>query len=40
MGDEEWVNWNAQEDEAWYEQLQRDFGLNARRDIQETSAVD
>lgn len=38
MGDEEWVNWNAQEDEAWYEQVQRDFGLNARRDIRAASA--
>ena len=38
MGDEEWVNWNAQEDEAWYEQVQREFGLNARRDIRATSA--
>jgi NAD(P)-dependent dehydrogenase (short-subunit alcohol dehydrogenase family) len=33
MGDEEWVNWNAQDDETWYKQVQRDFGLNARRSI-------
>src|SRR5690242_15867644 len=30
MTDEQWVDWNAQEDETWYEQVQRDFGLNAR----------
>ena len=38
MNDEEWVNWNAQDDESWYEQVQRDFGLNARPDIRATSA--
>jgi NAD(P)-dependent dehydrogenase (short-subunit alcohol dehydrogenase family) len=30
MGDEQWVDWSAQEDESWYAQVQRDFGLNAR----------
>jgi NAD(P)-dependent dehydrogenase (short-subunit alcohol dehydrogenase family) len=30
MTDEQWVDWNAQVDETWYEQVQRDFGLNAR----------
>jgi NAD(P)-dependent dehydrogenase (short-subunit alcohol dehydrogenase family) len=30
MDDEQWVNWNAQEDDAWYQQVQADFGLNAR----------
>lgn len=30
MTDEQWVDWNAQEDEAWYESVQRDFGLDAR----------
>jgi len=30
MTDEQWVDWNAQGDEAWYDQVQRDFGLNAR----------
>jgi NAD(P)-dependent dehydrogenase (short-subunit alcohol dehydrogenase family) len=40
MGDEEWIDWNAQEDEAWYEQVQRDFGLNARQDTRATSAAD
>jgi NAD(P)-dependent dehydrogenase (short-subunit alcohol dehydrogenase family) len=31
MTDEEWVNWNApSDDEVWYAQLERDFGLDAR----------
>jgi NAD(P)-dependent dehydrogenase (short-subunit alcohol dehydrogenase family) len=30
MNDEQWVNWNAQDDESWYEAVQRDFGLDAR----------
>ena len=30
MTDEQWIDWNAQDDETWYEQVQRDFGLNAR----------
>lgn len=30
MTDEQWVDWNAQDDETWYEQVQSDFGLNAR----------
>ena len=30
MSDEQWVDWNAQDDEAWYAQVERDFGLNAR----------
>jgi NAD(P)-dependent dehydrogenase (short-subunit alcohol dehydrogenase family) len=30
MTDEQWVDWNAQPDESWYEQVQRDFGLDAR----------
>jgi len=32
MTDEQWVDWSAQDDEAWYDQVQRDFGLNARPD--------
>ena len=32
MTDEQWVDWSAQDDETWYEQVQRDFGLNARQD--------
>ena len=34
MSDEQWVEWNAQGDEAWYAQVQRDFGLNARPSTQ------
>ena len=30
MTDQQWVDWNAQGDEAWYDQVQRDFGVNAR----------
>jgi NADP-dependent 3-hydroxy acid dehydrogenase YdfG len=29
MTDEQWVDSNAQDDEAWYDTVQRDFGLNA-----------
>lgn len=31
MTDEEWVDWNAANDEDWYNAVERDFGLNARR---------
>jgi NAD(P)-dependent dehydrogenase (short-subunit alcohol dehydrogenase family) len=30
MTDEQWVDWSAQEDDAWYDRVQQDFGLNAR----------
>ncbi|BCS34980.1 short-chain dehydrogenase/reductase [Luteitalea sp. TBR-22] len=30
MTDEQWIAWSAQDDESWYEQLERDFGMNAR----------
>ncbi len=30
MTDEEWINWSAQDDEPWYEAVQKDFGLDAR----------
>jgi len=30
MTDEEWIEWNALEDDAWYERVERDFGLKAR----------
>lgn len=30
MTDEEWVEWGALDDDAWYERVQQDFGLNAR----------
>jgi NAD(P)-dependent dehydrogenase (short-subunit alcohol dehydrogenase family) len=32
MNDEEWVNWNAANDEDWYNAVQNNFGLNARRE--------
>lgn len=31
--DEEWINWHADEDEEWYDAIERDFGLNARKGI-------
>ncbi len=30
MTDEQWVDWNAQDDDSWYAAVERDFGLNAR----------
>jgi len=30
MTDEQWIDWSAQDDESWYAQVERDFGLNAR----------
>jgi NAD(P)-dependent dehydrogenase (short-subunit alcohol dehydrogenase family) len=30
MSDEQWVNWNAANDEDWYKSVEQDFGLNAR----------
>jgi len=30
MTDEEWVDWGALDDNAWYDRVQRDFGLDAR----------
>lgn len=30
MTDEQWVDWTAQDDDAWFDQVQREFGLNAR----------
>ncbi len=35
MNDEEWVDWNAVDDETWYQAVERDFGLNARSKIVE-----
>ena len=40
MTDEQWVDWSAQDDETWYEQVQRDFGLNARGDTRAAGAAD
>jgi len=31
MSSEEWVDWNAMNDEDWYNAVQNSFGLNARR---------
>lgn len=31
MNDEQWVDWNAANDEVWFQSVQRDFGLDARR---------
>lgn len=30
MTDEQWVDWNAANDEDWYRAVEQDFGLNAR----------
>jgi NAD(P)-dependent dehydrogenase (short-subunit alcohol dehydrogenase family) len=30
LTDEQWIAWNAQDDESWYQQVEREFGLNAR----------
>lgn len=30
LSDEQWVDWNAQDDESWYAAVERDFGFNAR----------
>lgn len=30
MNDEQWVDWNATNDEDWYKSVEQDFGLNAR----------
>jgi NAD(P)-dependent dehydrogenase (short-subunit alcohol dehydrogenase family) len=30
MSDEQWVDWNAANDDDWYKSVEQDFGLNAR----------
>jgi len=30
MNDEEWASWGALDDAAWYDRVQRDFGLDVR----------
>ena len=30
MSDEQWVDWNASDDETWYKNVEQSFGLNAR----------
>jgi len=32
MSDEQWVDWNAQTDEEWYNAVETSFGLNAREE--------
>jgi NAD(P)-dependent dehydrogenase (short-subunit alcohol dehydrogenase family) len=38
MTDEQWVNWGALDDNAWYERVQGDFGLDARPKTKQHSA--
>ena len=33
MTDEQWVDWNAANDEEWYNAVETSFGLNARQDV-------
>jgi NAD(P)-dependent dehydrogenase (short-subunit alcohol dehydrogenase family) len=40
MSDEQWVGWSAQNDEAWYEQVEREFGLNARPEVRAARSGD
>ena len=30
LTDEEWIDWHAMEDDAWYKAVEKDFGLDAR----------
>ncbi len=30
ISDEQWIDWNALDDDSWYAAVQRDFGLDAR----------
>jgi hypothetical protein len=30
MNDEEWIDWDAADDDTWYANVKRDFGLDAR----------
>jgi NAD(P)-dependent dehydrogenase (short-subunit alcohol dehydrogenase family) len=38
MSDEEWVNHNASDDETYYKNFERDFGLDARPSVEEIKA--
>jgi hypothetical protein len=40
MSDEQWVDWSAQDDEAWYERVEREFGLNARPEVRAARSGD
>jgi hypothetical protein len=31
MTDEQWVEWNAADDDTWYTNVEQTFGLKARR---------
>ena len=33
MTDEQWVDWNAADDDDWYNAVETSFGLNARQDV-------
>jgi len=33
MTDEQWIDWNAANDEDWYKSVEQDFGLDARQKI-------
>lgn len=37
MNDEQWVEWGALDDDAWYDRVQADFGLNARPKVEKAS---
>lgn len=30
MSDEQWVEWGALDDDAWYDRVEADFGLDGR----------
>jgi len=38
MTDEQWINWGALDDNAWYERVLKDFGLDVRPDTEKHSA--
>jgi hypothetical protein len=38
MSDEEWVDHNASDDETYYQNFERDFGLDARPSVEEIKA--
>jgi hypothetical protein len=35
MTDEQWVEWAAQDDDAWHERVLADFGLDTRPKVAE-----
>ena len=35
MDDEQWIQWAALDDNAWYDRVQRDFGLDARPKVEQ-----